>query len=122
MWRTCQSMTPPSCRRSFTAIAKTTVRRSWPMPCGWPCNWRVQTPRIVRAGPARWHNRPMDPLHTVLLTVGLFAFTFLSPGPNLLVVVQASLASGRAAGAVTGLGVATGDAIYSGLGDRKSVV
>jgi len=58
----------------------------------------------------------MDPLHTVLLTVGLFAFTFLSPGPNLLVVVQASLASGRAAGAMTGLGVATGDAIYSGLG------
>src|SRR3546814_11266294 len=58
----------------------------------------------------------MDPLHTVLLTVGLFAFTFLSPGPNLLVVVHASMASGRAAGAVTGLGVATGAAIYSGLG------
>ncbi|HYG41455.1 MAG TPA: LysE family transporter, partial [Bordetella sp.] len=58
----------------------------------------------------------MDPLHTVLLTVGLFAFTFLSPGPNLLVVVQTSLASGRGAGAMTGLGVATGDAIYSGLG------
>lgn len=65
---------------------------------------------------AQRHNRRMDPLHTVLLTVGLFAFTFLSPGPNLLVVVQASLAAGRTAGAMTGLGVATGDALYSGLG------
>src|SRR4051812_33753576 len=58
----------------------------------------------------------MDPLHSVLLTVGLFALTFLSPGPNLLVVVHASLTAGRRAGIATGLGVATGDAIYAALG------
>lgn len=55
-------------------------------------------------------------MHSVLLTVGLFALTFLSPGPNLLVVVQASLHSGRPAGIAAGLGVAAGDAIYAALG------
>src|SRR5690606_22105099 len=58
----------------------------------------------------------MNPLHTVLLTVGLFALSFLSPGPNLLVVVQASLQGGRVAGLMTGLGVAAGDACYAALG------
>jgi len=58
----------------------------------------------------------MDPLHSVLLTVGLFALTFLSPGPNLLLIVQASLAGGRNAGFTAGLGVALGDALYAALG------
>lgn len=58
----------------------------------------------------------MDPLHAVALTVGLFVLTFLNPGANLFVVVQTSLASGRRAGIITGLGVALGDAFYSGLG------
>lgn len=58
----------------------------------------------------------MDYLHSALLAVGLFALTFLSPGPNLLVVVQASLASGKRAGIACGLGVASGDAIYAALG------
>ena len=58
----------------------------------------------------------MTPAHSVLLTIGLFGLTFLSPGPNLLIVVQSSLSSGRAAGIAAGLGVATGDAIYAGLG------
>ncbi|EYD87641.1 TPA: LysE family transporter [Escherichia coli] len=58
----------------------------------------------------------MDPLHAVYLTVGLFVITFFNPGANLFVVVQTSLASGRRAGVLTGLGVALGDAIYSGLG------
>lgn len=58
----------------------------------------------------------MEPLHAVFLTVSLFVITFFNPGANLFVVVQTSLASGRRAGVLTGLGVATGDAIYSGLG------
>lgn len=58
----------------------------------------------------------MDPLHSVALTVGLFALTFLSPGPNLLLIVQASLAGGRSAGFTAGLGVALGDALYAALG------
>lgn len=58
----------------------------------------------------------MDPLHSVLLTVGLFALTFLSPGPNLILVVQSSLAGGRAAGFTAGLGCASGDALYAALG------
>ena len=47
----------------------------------------------------------MDPLHAVYLTVGLFVITFFNPGANLFVVVQTSLASGRRAGVLTGLGV-----------------
>ncbi|EPF6160429.1 LysE family transporter [Citrobacter sedlakii] len=58
----------------------------------------------------------MDPLHAVFLTVSLFVLTFFNPGANLFVVVQTSLASGRRAGVLTGLGVAAGDALYSGLG------
>lgn len=58
----------------------------------------------------------MEPLHAVFLTVSLFVLTFFNPGANLFVVVQTSLASGRRAGVLTGLGVALGDAIYSGLG------
>lgn len=50
----------------------------------------------------------MDPLHAVYLTVGLFVITFFNPGANLFVVVQTSLASGRRAGVLTGLGVALG--------------
>ncbi len=46
----------------------------------------------------------MDPLHAVYLTVGLFVITFFNPGANLFVVVQTSLASGRRAGVLTGLG------------------
>jgi amino acid exporter len=58
----------------------------------------------------------MSTLHASIATIGLFALTFLSPGPNLLVVVQSSLAKGRAAGIAAGLGIATGDGIYAGLG------
>ena len=58
----------------------------------------------------------MTATQSVILTLGLFALTFLSPGPNLLVVVEASLSRGRAAGIAAGLGVATGDAIYAALG------
>ena len=58
----------------------------------------------------------MNALHASIATIGLFALTFLIPGPNLLVVVQSSLAKGRAAGIAAGTGVATGDGIYAGLG------
>src|SRR6185503_3885409 len=58
----------------------------------------------------------MTPMHSVLLTIGLFGLTFLSPGPNLLVVVQSSLSAGRSGGIAAGLGVALGDAIYAALG------
>jgi amino acid exporter len=54
--------------------------------------------------------------HSALLAVGLFALTFFSPGPNLLVVVHASLSRGRGAGIAAGLGVACGDALYAALG------
>lgn len=53
--------------------------------------------------------------HTVSPSACLF-LTFFNPGANLFVVVQTSLASGRRAGVMTGLGVALGDAFYSGLG------
>ena len=46
----------------------------------------------------------MEPLHAVFLTVSLFVLTFFNPGANLFVVVQTSLASGRRAGVLTGLG------------------
>lgn len=52
-------------------------------------------------------------IQAVLLAMGLFAVTFMSPGPNLLVVVQASVTQGRTAGVITGLGVVTGDALYA---------
>ena len=58
----------------------------------------------------------MNALHASIAIIGLFALTFLIPGPNLLVVVQSSLARGRAAGIAAGTGVATGDGIYAGLG------
>lgn len=58
----------------------------------------------------------MSYTYSALLAVGLFALTFLSPGPNLLVIVQSSMAAGRRAGAATSLGVATGDGIYAALG------
>ncbi|WP_370555304.1 LysE family transporter [Edwardsiella tarda] len=58
----------------------------------------------------------MEPLHAIVLTVSLFVLTFFNPGANLFVVVQTSLASGRRAGMMTGLGVTLGDAFYSGLG------
>jgi amino acid exporter len=58
----------------------------------------------------------MNLVHSSLLAVGLFALTFLSPGPNLVIVVQSSMSGGRAAGIATGVGVACGDAIYAALG------
>jgi amino acid exporter len=58
----------------------------------------------------------MTPTHSVLLTIALFALTFLSPGPNLLIVLRASLSQGRSAGAAAGFGVALADGIYAALG------
>ncbi len=54
--------------------------------------------------------------HAVATAVGLFALTFLSPGPNLFLIVQTSLSQGRSAGLAAGAGVATGDAVYAALG------
>ncbi|HLU03375.1 MAG TPA: homoserine/threonine efflux transporter [Advenella sp.] len=54
--------------------------------------------------------------HAVLTAVGLFALTFLSPGPNLFLIVHTSLSQGQSAGIAAGAGVATGDAIYAALG------
>lgn len=62
------------------------------------------------------NDQTMNALHTSIATIGLFALTFLIPGPNLLVVVQSSLARGRGAGIAAGAGIATGDGIYAGLG------
>ncbi len=54
--------------------------------------------------------------HSLLTVVILFLLGLISPGPNFFVVVEATLNSGRAAGLVTGLGVATGDAVYASCG------
>lgn len=53
---------------------------------------------------------------SVLTVTTLFFFGLISPGPNLLVVVQTTLSFGRVAGIVTGLGAETGDAVYASLG------
>lgn len=55
-------------------------------------------------------------LHSVLMVVTLFFFGLISPGPNFLVVSEAALNFGRAAGFVTGLGAALGDAVYASVG------
>lgn len=57
----------------------------------------------------------MEPLHAVVLTVSLFVLTFLTPARTCLWWCKPT-ASGRRAGVITGLGVALGDAFYSGLG------
>ena len=54
--------------------------------------------------------------HSVLTVVILFFLGLISPGPNFFVVVETTLNSGRVAGRVTGLGAATGDAIYASCG------
>ena len=46
----------------------------------------------------------------------LFLLGLISPGPNFLVVAQSTLGWGRLAGFVTGLGAATGDALYATCG------
>ena len=48
--------------------------------------------------------------------IGLFLLGLVSPGPNFLVVVDATLSYGRRAGVLTGLGAAIGDAIYASAG------
>ncbi|MBN4081240.1 LysE family transporter [Caldithrix abyssi] len=55
-------------------------------------------------------------ISAILLVVALFLLGVISPGPNFLVVVQKSLSSGQRGGIITGLGVATGDALYSSAG------
>jgi|SRR5215469_5264772 len=55
-------------------------------------------------------------LHSVLTVVMLFFFGLISPGPNFLVVAETALNFGRAAGVVTGLGAALGDAVYATAG------
>ncbi|PJX25814.1 hypothetical protein CAP48_07190 [Advenella sp. S44] len=54
--------------------------------------------------------------HAILTAIGLFALTFLSPGPNLFLIVQTSLSQGKSAGIAAGAGVAAGDSIYAALG------
>lgn len=55
-------------------------------------------------------------IDSVLTVVILFLLGLVSPGPNFFVVVQSSLNCGRFAGFVTGLGAATGDALYASCG------
>src|SRR5438552_15249238 len=53
---------------------------------------------------------------SVLTVVTLFFLGLISPGPNFFVVVQSTLRWGRLAGFRTGLGAATGDALYATCG------
>jgi amino acid exporter len=55
-------------------------------------------------------------LHSLLAVVILFFFGLISPGPNFFVVIETTLNFGRSAGFVTGLGAATGDAVYATCG------
>lgn len=54
--------------------------------------------------------------HSVLTVVILFFLGLISPGPNFFVIIETTLNSGRAAGLVTSLGAATGDAVYASCG------
>lgn len=58
----------------------------------------------------------MHHVPAIALVVGLFALGLVSPGPNFLVVVERSMASGFRGGFVTGLGVALGDGLYAAAG------
>src|SRR5437870_10126776 len=55
-------------------------------------------------------------LSSVLTVVTLFFLGLISPGPNFFIVVQSTLRWGRFAGFLTGLGAATGDAVYATCG------
>src|SRR5437870_2122798 len=55
-------------------------------------------------------------LSSVLTVVTLFFLGLISPGPNFFIVVQSTLNWGRLAGFLTGLGAATGDALYATCG------
>jgi threonine/homoserine/homoserine lactone efflux protein len=55
-------------------------------------------------------------LHSVLTVTMQFFFGLISPGPNFLVVAQTALNFGGAAGLITGLGAALGDAVYANIG------
>jgi amino acid exporter len=59
----------------------------------------------------------MNPqFHPILTAVALFFLGLVSPGPNFLVVIETTLKAGRMAGVVTGIGAATGDAVYAWCG------
>ena len=59
----------------------------------------------------------MNPyVNSVLTVVTLFFIGLVSPGPNFFVVVQSTLRWGKLAGFLTGLGAATGDALYAACG------
>jgi amino acid exporter len=53
---------------------------------------------------------------SILLAGTLFFLGLLSPGPNFLVVIESTLRGGQRAGTFTGLGAATGDALYALIG------
>jgi len=53
---------------------------------------------------------------SVLTVVALFLLGLVSPGPNFFVVAESTLTGGRFAGFLTGLGAATGDALYATCG------
>ncbi len=58
-------------------------------------------------------------LHDLIITLAGIAFVnllgWLSPGPNTLAVMSASVSKGRAAGYATGLGLATGGLVWTTL-------
>src|SRR5438270_2026314 len=55
-------------------------------------------------------------IESVANVVLLFLLGLMSPGTNFVVFVQTTLTWGRFAGFVTGLGAATGDALYAACG------
>lgn len=58
-----------------------------------------------------------------LITIsGMLALAWMSPGPNMLAVIDSSLRGGRKAGFVTGLGISTGNVVWSALAVNGSDV
>lgn len=58
-------------------------------------------------------------MHELIITLAGIAFVnvlgWLSPGPNMLAVISASVSKGRVAGYATGLGLATGGMVWATL-------
>lgn len=56
---------------------------------------------------------PSDILFSLLTMSGVLALAWMTPGPNMLAVIDSSLRGGWSAGFTTGLGISTGNVVWS---------
>ncbi|WP_372574673.1 LysE family translocator [Ruegeria jejuensis] len=54
-----------------------------------------------------------DILFSLLTISGILALAWMTPGPNMLAVIDSSLRGGWSAGFITGLGISTGNVVWS---------